>query len=358
MRQVVVALLGVCLSAGVFAQDSNENIEQGYTNLEGGDCVFAQYLFREALEEDENNVAARVGMGRALTCQGAYQLGIAEFEAARELEPDNVEAAVELANAYQSQYEGDPEAFPSKLDEALVILEEAEAIAPEDPKVLSGKGAILFNQGNIAAARTAFERAVSLTSRSDTSERDVAQMYVNLGSAYRELDELELALQAFRRAVTLNPESARAHNNVGDIYYRLEQCDNAIYELTQATRLNPAYIDAKVNIAVSLFECGNVADSVPYFEEALELPGALNFPPLYTYLSRAYVEQGMFDEAVRRAQQGALLPPVSADAFFYLAQAYEARQASGDTARAEEAYESALEVDPNYAAAQEALNGN
>ena len=357
MKRVTVALLGVLLIGLALAQDSADNIEQGYAILESGDdCAFAQYLFREALKEDENNVEALVGNGRALTCQGAYQLGIEELQKARQLDSDNVDAAVELAKAYQDQYKGDRETFAGRLDEALAILQEAEAVEPQNPSVLNGKGVILYYQGNTVEARTTFEKAISNASEANSSDITIAQIYINLGGAYSDLGELELALQAFRRAVTLNPSSAIAHGNVGNTYALLEQCDDAIYELTQATKLNPTKVDIKANIAFTLFNCGSVAESVPHFEEALELTGALNFPPLYTYLSRAYVEQGNFDEAVRRAQQGALLPPVTAEAFYYLAQAYEARQASGDTARAREAYESALEIDPAYTQAQEALN--
>lgn len=357
MKRVIVALLGVLLAGLVSAQDSADNIEQGYAILESkDDCAFAQYLFREALKEDADNVRALVGNGRALICQNAFQLGIEELQKARQLDPDNVEAAVELANAYQEQYRGDRETFADRLGEALAILEEAEAIDPQSPAVLNGKGVILYYQGDTAEARTAFEGAINNSSEANSSDVDIAQRYVNLGSAYSELGELELALQAFRRAVTLNPLSAVAHSNVGNTYALLEQCDDAIYELIQATKLNPTAIDIRANMAFTLFNCGSVAESVPHFEEALELSGSLNFPPLYTYLSRAYVEQGNFDEAVRRAQQGALLPPVTAEAFYYLAQAYEARQASGDSARAREAYESALEIDPAYAEAQEALN--
>jgi hypothetical protein len=76
-------------------------------------------------------------------------------------------------------------------------------------------------------------------------------------------------------------------------------------------------------------------------------------PPLYTYLARAYLAEGRVDDAVERAQQGALLPPEQAEAHFVLGQAYEARGAAGDRAAARDAYRTALELDPSY---REALN--
>ena len=133
-------------------------------------------------------------------------------------------------------------------------------------------------------------------------------------------------------------------------------CATAEYELSQAVALAPSSLSAVSQLAIVLFECEQVADSIPRFEQALTLDGAIFAPPLYTYLARAYLEQGRVDDAVRRAQQGALLPPESADAHDYLGTAYVARNGDGDGAAARRAFERALELDPGYAEANEALN--
>jgi tetratricopeptide (TPR) repeat protein len=181
-------------------------------------------------------------------------------------------------------------------------------------------------------------------------------MQISLGKTYRELGNLDLALQAFRRAVMLVPNSYSAHNNVGSTYMSLGNCDQAVYELTQAAKLNPEAIDAVANLAISLYNCGNAQESIPYFEQVLAMPESLNVPGVYTYAARAYLQVGNFDEAVKRAQQGALLPPVTADAYYYLGQAYEGRKASGDDSRAKEAYQKSLEINPDFQLARDALS--
>ena len=70
-------------------------------------------------------------------------------------------------------------------------------------------------------------------------------------------------------------------------------------------------------------------------------------------MGRAYLQVGRIDDALKRAQQGAILPPVSADALYYLGQAYEAK---GDTANAKQAYAQALELDETLTAARDAFN--
>jgi tetratricopeptide (TPR) repeat protein len=341
-----------------FAQDRSveDYIRGGNSFMAQGDCAFAQYQFQEALKTDPSNVEAMLGKGRSLVCQGAVALAIDEYQNVLNADPNNVAAHVRLAEAYQQQFQSDEARYADGLGESLTLLTAAEGLEPNNPEVLNAKGVSLYLSDDLAGARAALERAVSLANTEVLSGRDVAQMHINLGSVYRDLGELELALASYRRAVTLNPLSANAHKNVGVIHKRLDNCEEAIYELTQAVNLNPQQLDAVSNLAIAEFDCGQVEASVPRFEKALEMPGALNYPPLYTYLSRAYVQQGKFDDAVKRAQQGALLPPVSPDALFYLGEAYEKRNGTGDIQRAREAYESALEVDPNFPGAQEALS--
>ena len=345
-----------------FAQDSQSErsvsdlIQDGNIYLGRGDCTFAQYVFQEALKQDSSNVEATLGKGEALVCQGATSRGIEEFQNVINMDRNNVDARVQLSLAYRDQYFSDSARFPNGLTDALTTLQEAENIDPNNAEVFNAKGVILFQTGDVEGAKTALERAVSLATNSGMNERDLAQMNVNLGKSYRDLNQLELALQSFKRAVALNPLSAVARTDLGDTYFRLGECDQAIFELSQASALNPQLLDAVANLAISLFECDDVQASIPKFEQALEIPGSLNIPPLYTYLSRAYVQEGRFDDAVRRAQQGALLPPLSADAFYYLGQAYESRGNDGDLESAKTAYNRALEINPNHEETKEALS--
>jgi tetratricopeptide (TPR) repeat protein len=352
----VLLLLSSLLLA--FAQDrsAEDYIRSGNSFMAQGDCAFAQYNFQEALKLEASNTEAMLGKGRSLVCQGAVALGIEEYQNVLKADASNVTAHIRLAEAYQAQFQTDRDKYADQLGESLTLLTKAETLDPSNPEILNAKGVGLYLQGDLAGARAALEKAVSLADTSETiSNRDIAQMHINLGRVYRDLDESELSLQSYRRAVTFNPLSATAHMNVGVMQFRLQNCEESIYELTQAVNLNPQLVDALMNLAISEFDCGDTEAAVPRLEQALELPGALNYPPLYTYLSRAYVQQGKFDDAVKRAQQGALLPPVTADALYYLGQAYEKRNGSGDIQRAKEAYQSALEVNPNYAEAQQAL---
>jgi tetratricopeptide (TPR) repeat protein len=364
LRLLGATLLAVlCLGAPAFAQrgeagaDVATFISDGQFYLLRGDCSLAQFYFQEALRLDRANANAQVGLGRALACQGAYAEAIDAFQQALSVQANHLDALIPLANTYQYQYQADPNAYSGRLADALDTIMRAEQVAASDPRVQNTKGLVLYQLGDLQQARATLEQAVSLATTSQLlSNQEKSTVQVNLGRVYRDLGELELARQSFRRAVVLDPSSATAHNNLGDVSYRLGDCDTAQYELAQAVSLDPNSLSAASNLGIVLFECGDVQASLPRLEQAVQMDGAVFLPPLFTYLARAYLETGQVDEAIRRAQHGALLSePPSADAYYWLGQAYQRRSGSGDAQRARDAYERAVEIDPNYAAAREAL---
>ncbi|HZJ08795.1 MAG TPA: tetratricopeptide repeat protein [Trueperaceae bacterium] len=369
-RNHLLSFLGAALLvmglATASAQDAAEEstpdaatlVSDGAFYLDRGDCSLAQFYYQEALRLDPENAAAQVGKGRALSCQGAYPEAIEAFQAALEIEPENVDALVHLANAYQYQYQADPSAYSGRLADALDTIRRAEAIAPDRASVQNTKGIVLYQLGDLEQARPTLERAADLAaSAEDLNNAEKSTLQVNLGRVYRDSEQLELAQQAFRRAVVLDPTSATAHNNLGDIAYRLGDCSTAQYELSQAASLDPTNLSAASNLGIVLFECGDIEASLPRLQQAVQMDGAVFLPPLFTYLARAHLETGQVDEAIRRAQHGALLSePPSADAYYWLGQAYQRRGSQEDLQRAADAYQRALEIDPTYSAAQEALN--
>ncbi len=355
-RILAASLLLGSLLVGLAQTDqpsAEDLIREGQLYYARGDCQLAQYIFQEALKLQPDDPEALLGRGRALVCQGALDLGIESYQNVLATEPSNVNALVQLANAYRMSFLNAPSRNANRLSEALQTIERAEGLEPSNPRVLNTKGVIYYQLGDYQAAQQALEQAAAAAGDA-LSQRDLSRIQVNLGRAYRELDQPQLALTAFRRAVVLDPANFEAHNYLGEAYARQgpERCEDAIFELSQAANLNPSDLSSVANLGITLFECEQPQAALPRLEQAIEIDG-VSIPALYTYLARVYIRQGRYEEAVQEAQKGALLPPTNAAALYWLGQAY---QAAGNPTSAIDAYERALEIDPEHTSSRQALS--
>jgi Flp pilus assembly protein TadD len=138
---------------------------------------------------------------------------------------------------------------------------------------------------------------------------------------------------------------------LGETLFVQGNCEQGVFELRQAANLAPDDLASVANLGIAMFECGQVDAARTNIERALQLDG-VSIPALYTYLARIYLEQGRVQEAVREAQKGALLPPATADALYWLGQVYEA---AGNVNAARESYQRGLDIDPNSNLIQSAV---
>jgi Flp pilus assembly protein TadD len=359
IRALPLVIFVLLLAPAAWAQDAEPSaadyIATGQAYLRQ-DCQIAQFAFQAALRQEPDNQDAMLGKGEALVCQGQFELGIDEFRKVLQANPNSVRARIQLALAYNEQYQQDPARYAGRLTDALEILRIAAGLDRANPEVHNAKGIVLYQSGAYAEAQSAFEQAISLATQAGFANPALSTMNVNLGKSLRELGQLERARTAFRRAVMLNPADASAHNNLGQVLFTLGDCENAVYELAQAVSLNPASVDAAANLAISTFECGDVEGSIPLLKRAIDGGGGLLFPPLYTYLARAYLEQGRANEAVAEATKRALLPPATPEGFYWLGRAYEARAQANDREAAQRNYQRCLELDPNFSECRQALD--
>ena len=363
IRYLTLTLIAIFWIPFVCAQETTTNLEtlvsDGNLYLQQGDCQVAQYFFQEALKLDQSLPEGLIGRGRSLACQGNYQLAAEDFRQAIEGNPDIVSAYVQLSLVYVNQFVADSIRFPNRLRDALTVIEKAEGFAPKSAQVLNTKGVVLYQLGNLAIAHStlleAAERATNPNSGLKKSEQ--SRVLVNLARTYRDKNNLDLAVSTLRRAIVFDPTNATARNTLGNVYYRIQprNCREAQYELAQAVALAPNSLSAISQLGIVTFECGSINTSVHHLEAGVAMDSSVLTPPLYTYLARAYLAQGNFAEAIKRAQQGALLPPASAEAYYYLGIIYSSRGESDDSAAAKRAFEKALEIDPEYREAQDAL---
>jgi eukaryotic-like serine/threonine-protein kinase len=122
-------------------------------------------------------------------------------------------------------------------DRALALFAQAEALAPGDAMILSGKALSLsrrsfFTGHGVEAAREAAEQAVAASS-------NLAEARLALGSVLLQQGEWKQAVRELREALLRGPGLAEAHAAVGRVLMEVGDIDEAAHRLEAAIGLDP-----------------------------------------------------------------------------------------------------------------------
>jgi protein O-GlcNAc transferase len=164
----------------------------------------------------------------------------------------------------------------------------------------------------------------------------------SLGFQAQPVSILEDRLEAVRNA----PSDPQAHLDLGLAYQELGDVELAMSELIEAIRLSPGNEDniaARANFQLGMLLLGldRVALAAGAYREAIRL--GWRTAPVYTALGQALSAQGRHDEAISQYQEALRLAPDSFEPHAGLAWALEA---TGRDAEALGHYESALRFAP------------
>lgn len=150
--------------------------------------------------------------GTDLLHQGKAAQATPLLEKAHDLQPQNVDAGINLAGAY---------ILTKKFKKAAMILEPLSEENPNHPMIWTNLGAaylgnpVLANDEEQLRSVAAFERALAL----DPVSPSVAY---NIGLIYRDRREYEKAIEWFQKAVQHNPRDQHARNLLETLQSGLE----------------------------------------------------------------------------------------------------------------------------------------
>jgi tetratricopeptide (TPR) repeat protein len=111
--------------------------------------------------------------------------------------------------------------------EAMVWVDKALKLAPDDRDLLSLRGDIESQLGNQEAATEDWLRALSLDPGEEQRRKNQAREYATLARKHRSRGDLPKAEQFYRRALGLDPDSIAALSGMADVLFARELYDQA-----------------------------------------------------------------------------------------------------------------------------------
>ncbi len=183
-------------------------------------------------------------LGLALGMNGERERSVSAFRRALELNPNYLEARLNLAIVYNEL---------GRYDDAL---KEFAAERPRDP-----------DHDNLSPDVRTF----------------LADSHALLGDAYRDLGMPVDATQEYRKALKLAPQFLDVKNKLGAIYCAMGLYSDAEEELRSALAQNPRYIDARTTLGLVYYRSGRRHRAREEWEASLAERG-------HDVRARAYLE--------------------------------------------------------------------
>ncbi len=299
----------------------------GQVFLANGDFERSEEYFERAARVAPDDAQARMRLGVARLAGGDSAAAFADLESAAQMDDAAIQADLALVMAHLRRGE---------TDKALEAHAQLERKQPDNPLVHNLRGGLMLAKRDVPAARTAFEKALSM--RPDYLSAAINLARIDL--AARRPDD---ALARIKTVIDLNPKNVEALL--------------ALAELQRATGATPAVVLGSLERAEAVTP-GAVAPNLAIIQHHLrqrEFPRALQVaqkvaaaypedPRVVEALARTQLATGDSQQAISALNKLASLQPRSTHPLLMLADVHRSLK-SNDAA--EQALRRALSISPD-----------
>ena len=206
----------------------------------------------------KHNANIYYSRGLAHSKKGEYDLAIAAYARAIELNPELAEAYVNRGGTYNEIGE---------FDKAIEDLSKAIEL---NPKLAEAYG----NRGNAYSSKEDFQNAIKDYNRTIELKPNLAEAYANRGNVYSRKGDFQNAIEDYNRAIELKPNLAEAYHFRGNVYNDKGKFEKAIIDYNMATELNSNFADAYNNRGVVYIRMGEVKRAIEDYNKAIQLKSA------------------------------------------------------------------------------------
>ncbi len=305
----------------------------------------AENAYRKAAELDPAEVSHLRGLGQTLLAEEKYQDALGVFQRLAEMEPDDADTYLRLAQIYRELKQ------PDQAEENLL---KARQKAPGSIEVTYNEAMLYESQGRYEdAIRVLSDAAAGIKNQANavpSSRRALAILYQQLGQLYREKQNFQAAIYSFEEMQRLGEdEDRRARLLIMDTYRSAKDMPRALDAAKAALEKYPSDRAVLSSRALLMGENGQTDEAVKTLRT--QLNGTAEDRDTYINIAQVYERGRRYKEAENAARLAEALPGPPRDnemVWFLLGAIYE-RQKLYD--RAEEEFKRALAVNPKNAAA-------
>lgn len=204
------------------------------------------------------------------------------------------------ANAVNFFYLGNIYLKTDYIDSAKSSFSQGIVVNAKSPLNYVGLGAVALTGNREAEAKSAFEKALSLTLKKD----DQTQLFIGKAYTAAAKPNAVAAIAALEKAKSINSKDAAVYLALGDAYRKLQKNSEAYSSYRTAFDLNKNLLRAKVELGVLNKLSKAFPESVAEFNSVLALDP--NYGPAYRELAETYwlwgnAQSSKYEERINQA---------------------------------------------------------
>jgi eukaryotic-like serine/threonine-protein kinase len=246
----------VVVEGSVRRAHGNVRIHARLTSVADGFQLWAKRFDRPEQDVLSINDDAAAAIAAALTV---------DREGAGRAAPSNP-AAVDLYLRARHEYR---QFWGKNQERALDLFDQAEALAPNDPMILSGKALAMTRRAFFSG--TGADQAISVMRQVLAAAPNLAEARLSLGTALLQTGDAKGAISELRQAVLLGPGLAEAHTALGRVLVEAGALREGMSYLKNAIGLDPDEPLAAPNLARAYALLGDWAHVEPWEGKARRL---------------------------------------------------------------------------------------
>ena len=193
------------------------------------------------------------------------------------------------------------------MDRGIALLEQAIEIDPNYVEAMVELAGALELKASFLSAPTLFERSLALTDRALAVQPDHAAAHVQRGDTLLAMARVDEAIRELTEGVRLGPERATAHGSLARAYWLGQgRVDEAIAEFEETLRLNPqgGYTHLQLALLYSLRGDQDAAEQIArqavlLQDQIMSGTTGLIIVGAHSRLGYALYRKGQYDEAIR-----------------------------------------------------------
>ncbi|MEW6638495.1 MAG: tetratricopeptide repeat protein [Actinomycetota bacterium] len=188
--------------------------------------------------------------------------------------------------------QGETLAGEGLVEEALDRFEQALAAAPENPEVIEAVGRALLSLDRLEEAEASFLDALELDPGWAAPRMGLAMVAMRRDEPFKIVHHLERAIEA-------DPEHPEAYAELGRYYGAMGEPALAKATFERWTSVHPEDADMLINAGLTLFDAGDYAQSLVFFEKGVEVAAEeQQRSAALTFRANALDMLGRYEEAV------------------------------------------------------------